>query len=166
MRVKLANGTTLSPSFLPTNEFRDYGYPLITGVANKTSARGDLVVVAVNATLPKSEWSTYYRPAYSGVMVNATLSVSDGNGNTGTLPLRFIVTDTTKSFTPTIFYNASKAAIANGSRVNLGDVVALNLAVVTYGGRTLSFTNGFSIRVYNVTRLGLNEYTSLFDIRR
>jgi hypothetical protein len=166
VRVKLANGTTLSPSFLPTNEFRDYGYPLITGVANKTSARGDLVVVAVNATLPKSEWSTYYRPAYSGVMVNATLSVSDGNGNTGTLPLRFIVTDTTKSFTPTIFYNASKAAIANGSRVNLGDVVALNLAVVTYGGRTLSFTNGFSIRVYNVTRLGLNEYTSLFDIRR
>jgi hypothetical protein len=165
--VQLANGTT--PSLL-TPHF-GYGSPLTYGVANKTTARGNYVVVAVNATLQESEWSTYYRPAYSGVMVNATLKVWDAVGNTGTLPLRFIVTNTTKSFTWTIFYNASKAAIANGSRVNLGarvnlgDVVALNLAVVTYGGRTLNFTRGFSIRIYNVTRSGLNEYTSLFSIR-
>jgi hypothetical protein len=165
--VQLANGTMLPPSTATTLLTPHFGYgsPLQYGVANKTTARGNYVVVAVNATLQESEWSTYYRPAYSGVMVNATLSVSDSNGNTGTLPLTFIVTNTTKSFTPTIFYNASKAAVANGSRVNLGDVVALNLAVVTYGGRTLNFTKGFSITVYNVTRSGLNNYTSLFSVR-
>jgi len=107
--VQLANGTMLPPSLL--TPYFGYGSPLTYGVANKTTARGNYVVVAVNATLQKSEWSTYYRPAYSGVMVNATLKVWDGNGNTGTLPLTFIVTNTTKSFTWTIFYNASKAAI-------------------------------------------------------
>jgi hypothetical protein len=162
VRVKLANGTTLSPSSL-TKEFRDYGYPLIAGVANMTTARGGLVVVAVNATLPKSEWS-YYKAAYSGVRVNATLSVSDGS-NTGSLPLWFVVTNTTKTFTQRLFFNASGFNVRNGSRVNLGDVLALDLTVVTYGGRTLNFTGGFSIRVYNVTRLGLGEYTLLFDIR-
>jgi len=150
-----ANSMSLAPSSVPY----------------KLTASGNYVVFAVNATLQESDWSTYYRPAYSGVMVNATLTLGDAVGNTGTLPLTFIVTNTTKSFTWTIFYNASKAAIANGSRVNLGarvnlgDVVALNLAVITYGGRTLNFTNGFSIRIYNVTRSGLNEYTSLFSIR-
>jgi hypothetical protein len=163
--VKLANGTTLSPSSL-TREFRDYVYPLIAGVANKTTARGNYVVVAVNATLPKSEWESYYKAAYSGVRVNATLEVNDGGGgNTGRLRLWFVVTNTTMASTPRIFFNASKAAVANGSRVNLGDVLALELTVETHGGRRLNFTNGFSIRVYNVTRLGLNEYTSLFSIR-
>jgi hypothetical protein len=163
VKVKLANGTVLSPSSLTTKVFRDYGDLLIAGVANKTSARGDYVVVAVNATLPKSEWD-YYKAAYSGVRVNATLSVGDGS-NTGSLPLWFVVTNTTKPFTPRIFFNARKVAVANGSRVNLGDVLALNLTVKTHGGRTLNFTNGFDIRVYNVTRLGLKEYTSLFSIR-
>jgi hypothetical protein len=166
VRVKLANGTTLSPSSITTREFRDYGYPLTAGVANKTTVRGGFVVVAVNATLPKSEWDNYYRAAYYGVRVNATLEVKDGNDNTGRLRLWFVVTNTTRSSTPRIFFNASKADVANGSRVNLGDVVALNLTVVTHGGRRLNFTSGFDIRVYNVTRSGLNEYTSLFDIRR
>jgi len=166
VRVQLANGTTLSPSFLSTIEFRDYGYPLITGVANRTTTRGNFMVVAVNATLPKSEWSDKYRSAYSGVMVNATLSVSDGKDNTGTLPMRFIVTNTTKPFTPTIFFNASTAAIANGTMVNLGDVIALRLYVETWGGRRLNFTDGFKVTVYNVTGSALKNYTSLFDIRR
>ena len=167
VRVKLANGTTLSPSFIATTEFRDYGYPLIDGVANMTTARGNHVVVAVNTTLLGSEWSNYYKAVYSGVRINATLSVGDGSslGNTGRLRLWFVVTNTTSASTPRIFFNASKAAVANGSRVNLGDVLALELTVETYGGRRLNFTNGFDIRVYNVTRLGLNEYTSLFDIR-
>jgi hypothetical protein len=165
VRVKLANGTTLSPSSLTTKEFRDYGYPLIDGVANMTTARGNCVVVAVNTTLRGSEWRSYYKAAYSGVRINATLSVDDGSGNAGWLRLWFVVTNTTRSSTAGIFFNASKAAVANGSRVNLGDVLALNLTVVTHGGRTLNFTNGFRIGVYNVTRSGLNEYTSLFDIR-
>jgi hypothetical protein len=165
VRVKLANGTTLSPSSITEREFRDYGYPLIDGVANMTTVRGGFVVVAVNATLPRSEWNNYYRAAYSGVRVNATLRVSEGH-NTGELPLWFVVTNTTRSSTASIFFNASKAAVGNGSRVNLGDVLALNLTVKTYGGRMLNFTDGFSIRVYNVTRSGLNEYASLFDIRR
>jgi len=156
----LANGTT-APLYGASISYA----PLAYGVPLQIYVIGNYVVVAVTATLQESDWSTYYRPAYSGVMVNATLTLSDGNGNTGTLPLTFIVTNTTKSFTPTIFYNASKAAIANGSRVNLGDVIALNLAVVTYGGRTLNFTRGFDITVYNVTRSGLNNYTSLFSVR-
>jgi hypothetical protein len=159
-QLLLANGTTA-----PLGSSSISYAPLAYGVPLQITVSGNYVVVVANATLPKSDWSTYYRPAYSGVMVNATLSLGDSKGNTGTLPLRFIVTNTTKSFTPTIFFNASKATIANGSRVNLGDVVALNLAVITYGGRTLNFTNGFSIRIYNVTRSGLNEYTSLFSIR-
>jgi hypothetical protein len=165
VRVKLANGTTLSPSSITEREFRDYGYPLIDGVANRTTVRGGFVVVAVNATLPRSEWNNYYRAA--GVRVNATLEVSDGSsfGNTGRLRLWFVVTNTTRSSTSRIFFNASKADVTNGSRVNLGDVVALNLTVVTHGGRKLNFTDGFSIRVYNVTRSGLNEYTELFSVR-
>jgi hypothetical protein len=156
----LANGT---PAPLSANSMSQA--PLSYGVPYTVTVSGDYVVVAVNATLTKSDWERSYRRAYSGVMVNATLSLGDSKGNTGTLPLRFIVTNTTKSITSTIFYNASKTAIANGSRVNLGDVIALKLDVVTYGGRTLSFTNGFDIMVYNVTRSGLNEYTSLFSIR-
>jgi len=164
VRVQLANGTTLSPSSL--TQYFGYGSPLVNGVANKTTTRGNFAVVAVNATLPESEWSDNYRSAYSGVMVNATLSVSDGNGNTGTLPMRFIVTNTTKPFTPTIFFNASMAAIANGTMVNLGDVIALRLYVETWGGRWLNFTNGFEVTVYNVTGSALKNYNSLFDIRR
>jgi hypothetical protein len=159
VKVKLANGTTLSPS---SSEFD----PQPGTVASRTTTRDGYVVVAVNATLSRDDWRQNYRAANHGVKVNATLSVNDNKGNTGKLQLRFIVTNTTKSFTPRIFFNASKAAIANGSRVNLGDVLALELTVETYGGRRLNFTDGFRIRVYNVTRLGLKDYTSLFDIRR
>jgi len=159
-QLLLANGTTVPLSMSSINQA-----PLSYGIQFMLTVSGNYVVVAANTTLTKSDWSTYYRRAHLGVMVNATLSFWDSKGNTGTLPLRFIVTNTTKSFTPTIFFNASKAAVANGSRVNLGDVVALELTVETYGGRRLNFTNGFSIRVYNVTRAGLNEYTSLFSIR-
>jgi hypothetical protein len=44
--------------------------------------------------------------------------------------------------------------------------MALRLSVVTWGGRTLNFTNGFEVTVYNVTSSGLKNYNSLFDIRR
>jgi len=157
-QLLLANGTTVPSSAYSMN-------PAPSSVPYKLTASGNYVVFAVTATLKESDWRTYYRSAYSGVMVNATLTLKDSKGNTGTLPLRFIVTNTTESFTWTIFYNASKAPITNGSRVNLGDVIALNLTVVTYGGRTLYFTKGFDITVYNVTRSGLKDYTSRFSVR-
>ncbi len=163
--VRLANDTTLSPSSLKVKDFRDYADPLIHGVKNSTDDRGGYLVVAVTATLKESEWGSNYRPAHRGVRVNATLKVEDDNGNTGMLPLRFVVTNTTRKITPRIFFNASKKPVENGSRVNLGDVLALELTVETHGGRTLNFTKGFRIRVYHVTESGLKDYTSLFDIR-
>jgi hypothetical protein len=95
-------------------------------------------------------------------MVNATLRLKDDKNNIGELPLRFIVTNTTETFNGTIFFDARKAAITEGSKVNLGDVIALNLTVKTHGGRELNFTKGFRIEVYNLTRTNL--ITSRFDI--
>ena len=167
LRVRLANGTEILPT---TREFRDFGGPLTVGVANVTTARDRLFVVAVNASLPRGEWDQHYRSAHHGVVVNATVEVEvepvTSRVNTGSLSVRFAIRNDTKRLEPRFYFNASGLDIANGSLANLGDVLALRLRAETWGGRVLNFTEGFEVKVYNVTLTGLKDYTELFDTRK
>jgi hypothetical protein len=160
VQVFLANGTAA-----PVSQ-TDYQIDQKPDIEAKLTVDGNYAIVTVDATMQPSDWNSEYRSAHSGVMVNVTLRLKDGRGNTGELPLKFIVTNTTMTFNETIFFGASKAAITKGSKVNLGDVIVLNLTVKTYGGRELNFTQGFDIRVYNVTNTGSIDFTPRFDITR